>query len=549
MFRSFSLLSFYVFALSVTAVFAANPNGYYNSLDGKSTQNLKNATYAVINPHTQLTYNSLWTHFKQTDIHAYPNQDQWWDMYSDIIFYVRNGSAGLNREHSFPKSWWGGSQIPPYTDINHLYPSESAANLAKSNYPLGEVNISTFDNGVSKVGYPVSGQGGGASRVFEPADEYKGDFARTYFYMVTCYQNLTWKYLYMLQSNPYPTLQPWAYEMLLKWHREDPVSQKEIDRNEAVYKIQNNRNPFIDFPELAEYIWGNKVGQIFRVDGDEPVGDPTLITPTQGSALDFSEVALGSSQTLNLFFSGKNLRGDITITPYGTDKAMFTPAVKTIPSSLVNSADGYQLSIKYTPTSLGNHTAQILISDGGLIGSFGVVLTGECLPVPVLTAPVALNPQNVTDTGYRAVWEVPGEVVDYYIVTRSVYDNGNVSTNEYIAEENYYDFDDLSLGTMQTYFVQSVRLGYKSPDSNVITVYPGGITGVDAGKGLGIINIDGGVHFICDEPHSNGVVYNMQGQIIRQIETINNGDEILLPYGSYIIKTKEAGKPIKVLIK
>ena len=185
MFRSFSLLSFYVFALSVTAVFAANPNGYYNSLDGKSTQNLKNATYAVINPHTQLTYNSLWTHFKQTDIHAYPNQDQWWDMYSDIIFYVRNGSAGLNREHSFPKSWWGGSQIPPYTDINHLYPSESAANLAKSNYPLGEVNISTFDNGVSKVGYPVSGQGGGASRVFEPADEYKGDFARTYFYMVT----------------------------------------------------------------------------------------------------------------------------------------------------------------------------------------------------------------------------------------------------------------------------------------------------------------------------------------------------------------------------
>ena len=93
----------------------------------------------------------------------------------------------------------------------------------------------SFDNGMSAVGYPMNGQGGGAAKVFEPDDEYKGDFARTYFYMVTCYQNLTWAYKYMVNQNLYPTLNQWSIDLLMKWHRDDPVSQKEIDRNEAVY--------------------------------------------------------------------------------------------------------------------------------------------------------------------------------------------------------------------------------------------------------------------------------------------------------------------------
>ena len=97
--------------------------------------------------------------------------------------------------------------------------------MAKSNYPLGCVDMGEkvkFDNGVSKVGYPVAGQGGNSKSVFEPADEYKGDFARTYFYMVTCYQNLTWNpsYSWMLQSNAYPTLAPWAQTLLLEWSRQ-----------------------------------------------------------------------------------------------------------------------------------------------------------------------------------------------------------------------------------------------------------------------------------------------------------------------------------------
>ena len=148
--------------------------------------------------------------------------------------------------------------------------------------------------------------------MFEPADEYKGDFARAYFYVVTCYQNLTWNSTWMLQHNTYPTLAPWAVDLLLKWHRADPVDQKETDRNEVVYSYQNNRNPFIDFPDLAEYIWGNKFGESFDPgSSSEPGGDPILINPVNNTALDFAEVAVGSTTTALLYLKGESLSGNV----------------------------------------------------------------------------------------------------------------------------------------------------------------------------------------------------------------------------------------------
>ncbi|MDE6397159.1 MAG: endonuclease, partial [Muribaculaceae bacterium] len=292
------------------------PAGYYTSLNGKTGADLKTAVHNLVRNFTQVSsYSALPSYFMQTDV--YPESRRWWDMYSDIPLYAPSFS-GLNREHSFPKSWWGGlTNIPAYVDLNHLYPSEAAANMAKSNYPLGEVSTSQkpkFENGITTVGYPVAGQGGGAGFVFEPADEYKGDFARTYFYMATTYQDLTWKYTYMVSQNTYPTLNTWSVNLLLKWHHADPVSEKETLRNEAVYKIQNNRNPFIDFPELADYIWGAKTGMPFDPSsGSEPAGDPNLITPVQDMALDFGEVAVGKSVTSRLWFNGESLTAPIEL--------------------------------------------------------------------------------------------------------------------------------------------------------------------------------------------------------------------------------------------
>ena len=196
-------------AAAVTALFASAgaPNGYYNGISGLKDAALKNKLYEIVSKHSKNSYNGLFKEsFCYTDVRP---DGTWWDMYSNIKRYVRSGWRGMNREHSFPKSWWGGdTEVGAYTDLNHLYPSDATANSAKLNYPLGEVSPSgiTFDNDLVLVGNPVSGQGGGSKYVFEPADEYKGDFARTYFYMVTCYQNLDWKYEYMAQKGSYPSM-------------------------------------------------------------------------------------------------------------------------------------------------------------------------------------------------------------------------------------------------------------------------------------------------------------------------------------------------------
>ena len=103
---------------------------------------------------------------------------------------------------------------------------------------------------------------------FEPSEEYRGDFARAYFYIATAYEDFTWKSgtspfdaALAMDNDSYLEFKPWLIEVLLDWHRADPVSDKEICRADQISNIQHNRNPFIDYPELVEYIWGNKKGE------------------------------------------------------------------------------------------------------------------------------------------------------------------------------------------------------------------------------------------------------------------------------------------------
>ncbi|MDE6345656.1 MAG: endonuclease [Muribaculaceae bacterium] len=551
--KLYSLLSVVIVAMIMPVnSICAVPANYYNSINGLADRDLKNALHKLIYNHTEVkSYNALPEYFRTTD--NFPGTDYWWDMYSDmeVSMYITFGTY-MNREHCFPKSWWGGStSTPAYVDLFHLYPSEAAANQAKSNYPLGEVVTSTFDNGVVKVGYAKTGQGGGSSKVFEPNEQYIGDFARTYFYVVTCYQNLTWasKNMYMLEQNTYPTLKPWAVDLLLKWHRADPVSQKEVDRNEAVYGFQGNRNPFIDHPELVEYIWGNKVGQKYTVGGSQPVGDPELTTPVQDMALDFEQIAIGKSETRQLAFLGHNLTGRLELVITGADKSMFSLDTKTIESSLVNADGGYFLPVTYKPTSLGVHSAKLIISVGDIPGSRGVALMGECLAVPTLTAPVATAASDITDDSYIANWEVPSEVVDYYIVTRTRYINGNSSSEEIMAEENSLLIDDFSSSTSESYNVRSVRLGYESPVSNEIFVYHAGVDGVEMDSPLGYAYWPGGLRIVCGDIQHNLEVYDIAGRRVMTIAEVANNDIIELPFGVYFIATDECRTPLRVIVK
>ena len=265
---SLQMLLMFLCLFTVSITNAQAPQGYYSSAEGKSGEALRTALYNIIKTHNSVSYNDLWQSFYTTD--KRPDNGKVWDIYSDRpgstpSYYFTFGSDQCgnysgegdcyNREHSVPKSWFGGSVAPMYTDLFHLYPTDGYVNSKRSNLPIGKVVNATWTstNG-SKVG--TSNISGYSGQVFEPIDSFKGDFARTYFYMAVCYKdkNLGVETLSNFSGGD---LKPWAKELLLQWAALDPVSQKEISRNNAVYQIQHNRNPFIDYPELAEKIFGN----------------------------------------------------------------------------------------------------------------------------------------------------------------------------------------------------------------------------------------------------------------------------------------------------
>jgi len=274
------LSGFIIIALGIALLFVKDiPVDYY---DRKETSlkaaELKTAMHDKIRKHEYLNFEQNTTarywwnnYFVKTDWHT---DGYFWDMYSDEKNMQYIDGNVQSREHCMPRSWWGvRDKYPSYDangDLHNIFPSDYKANSAKGNLPLGEVGKIAFDNGVSKVGnntFPNGYRG----QVFEPADEYKGDFARIFFYMVTCYEDYAYNWRQsatntMLQRETYPGFQPWAIEMLLKWHRDDPVSEKELKRNTEVYRIQGNRNPFVDYPDLAEYIWGSRKEELFLVE-------------------------------------------------------------------------------------------------------------------------------------------------------------------------------------------------------------------------------------------------------------------------------------------
>lgn len=264
------ILIIWFFCASILA--AQIPAGYYNAALGKADAELKTALHNIIKNHDVLEYYSSSTSFRKTDWHP---EGYFWDMYSNYKRTV--WSASMNREHNMPKSWW--STAPEttiaYSDLHNLYPSDAGANTAKSNYPLGVVGGNPdYTNGVVKVGKNT--YSGYVGTVFEPANQYKGDFARDYMYVVTCYENYAnnWRSTgtasMLFSGGTYPVFKPYAVNLLLEWSHNDPVSEKEIVRNNAVYLLQGNRNPFIDYPVLAELIWGKFKGSLWAGDNTPP---------------------------------------------------------------------------------------------------------------------------------------------------------------------------------------------------------------------------------------------------------------------------------------
>lgn len=238
-------------------------DGYYSSIDFSLTNaDLKTALCNLIYTHTDIGYNGLKAAYQYTDT---KDDGTIWDMYSNCEFQFTTDMSGnykkegdmFNREHTIPQSIFG-EKSPMRADLFHVYPTDGYVNNRRGNYPHAEVGTNTtyVSSNNTKVGTSITD--GVSGTVCEPADEYKGDFARTYFYFVTCYEKQlsTFQTYAAFSKNTYPSLSKWAINLYLKWSKEDPVSEKETKRNQVVYeKYQHNRNPFIDYPGLETHIW------------------------------------------------------------------------------------------------------------------------------------------------------------------------------------------------------------------------------------------------------------------------------------------------------
>ena len=268
--KAFSIILCLSFALLVSA----QPANYYNSANGLNGNQLKIALHNIIKGHTSISYAQLWNAFWSTDNKG---NGVVWDMYSDrpggtppYIYYLGQDQCGnyngegdcYNREHSWPQSWFNNDGIAR-TDLHHIFPTDGFVNGKRDNNAYGEVRSAswTSQNG-SKLG--TCKTPGFSGTVFEPIDEYKGDFARAIMYMSMRYygEDGSWSTSDMTTKS---VIKDWAIDLLLRWNELDPVSEKEKDRNEVIFTdYQHNRNPFIDHPEYARMIWDptwNAIGE------------------------------------------------------------------------------------------------------------------------------------------------------------------------------------------------------------------------------------------------------------------------------------------------
>jgi len=411
-------------------VYSQIPTGYYDAAVGTG-YTLKSQLHTIIDGHNRQSYSAVWTFAESNDLDIYyENDNTILDIYSEnpsgvdpYNFLPGSNRCGnqsqegdcYNREHSFPSSWFGGSTSSDmYTDIHHLFPTDGRVNNFRGNLPYGEVGSvdNTFLNG-SLRGSARSGLGY-TGTVFEPIDEFKGDLARAYFYMATRYEDVlsSWS-SDMLDGSADQVFETWALDMLMAWHENDPVSQKELDRNDDAYDHQGNRNPFVDHPEWVDGIWGNGT---------------TATMNTSETSFDFGTVEAGqSSEIVSYTVSGMDLTDDILVSvspPFelSLDQTSWNTSV-TISDASANSSSNNTVYVRFSPTvsngqsynEIITHTSTgattVNVSVSGLEGQTSSGNTALALYQSFEGEvsdnwPYSPNPVEGTFTSSSDVWEV-----------------------------------------------------------------------------------------------------------------------------------------------
>lgn len=419
--------------VSCTPVRSYDKTTYYGSANGKSGASLKTALHGIIRNPSVTSYDGLIDAYRKTDTRAdgcvrdwYSNTTHFHHGTDKAGSYQKEGDV-YNREHSVPQSWFSKAS-PMKSDIVHVIPTDGYVNNRRSSFPFGEVGSVTYqsNNGYSKLGScKTSGYSG---TVFEPNDEVKGDIARIYFYMVTCYEDKAtgWGHS-VFSSSKYPGLESWVLSMMMRWAKQDPVDAVETARNEAVMEVQGNRNPFVDFPGLEVYVWGDeKNTPVSLTNYQNPYeGDvPTLKTPT--ASFPTSSVTLQKGKTLTQ-----------TLTTNSDGKPTYTSSDTRVAS--VNATSGMVTALQAGTTVI---TATVPQTANYYAASAQYVLT--------VTDPENPTPQPGEGGAYERVTIQPTDWSGTYLI---VYEAGSLAMNGSLttidAANNFMEVD-INQGKIQS---------------------------------------------------------------------------------------------------
>lgn len=437
-----------------TASIAQIPTGYYSTATGTG-YTLKTQLYNIIKGHVDNGYAGLYNIYQTSDVdNFYENDGTVLDMYSEkpsgtdpynysLGTTQRCGTYSVegdcyNREHIIPQSTFG-SSAPMVSDAHFITPTDGKVNGQRSNYPHGTVASATWTslNG-GKLG--TSAVAGYTGTVFEPIDEFKGDIARMYFYFATRYETTVSGYTYAMFNGTSNQVFSTAFlNLLLAWNAQDPVSAREIARNNAVYASQNNRNPYIDHPEYVQAVWN-------------PTADTQA--PTAPASLAVSGT---TSSSVSLSWSASTDNVGVT----GYDVYM-NSALKTSVTGLTATISGLTASTSYSFYVKAKDAA----ANASLASTTVNATTAATADAQAPTAPASLIASGTTSTATNLSWTASTDNVGV-----TAYDVYQGTTLKATVTATSYPVTGLTAATAYTFSVKAKdAAGNISASSNVVNV-------------------------------------------------------------------------------
>ena len=419
---------------------------YYRTVNGNGEDLLNSITSRIRNGYTAKTYDDLWTGY--SNVYKMSN-GKMYDIYSDNTNFAVSKKCGsysnigdcYNREHTIPKSWWGGAQKGQGADIIIVVPSDGKINGMRSNMPYGETTTgktysANGDPSGNRVGNSTSTQYV-TGEVFEPFDDRKGDIARIYFYAATMYKNTgedagkvtNWTSgdgsKVFSEDGKFGFKQSYL-DMLLKWHNEDPVSENEIAWNSKFEDFQGNRNPYIDHPSWVDLIWGGTYASTNKNAENTKNGTASVSSGSLGGYIDEgggnitldvtpNNATLNVNDELNVSASLSGATGTIIWYQYSDD------------GGYVNMSATTGNSITVTGVSAGTVELHACFGDVDTFATINVVGTGE-----ETEQTLTITYQNCGSTGYVANQSTKINGIDFaYSNVSNTYKPSKLQFNKY----------------------------------------------------------------------------------------------------------------------